>query len=187
MQLNAAGQEDDMFQLVKKKNIPDLHRDVTWSDGLACCHLLKKKRKAGHAWWNVHACCYQHPSQENSISGRPLPRCARSPISGVRHHSAGVSSNLIQEALRGVFGVNGLPTSLWARRIQTLGGLNQRGRQIIPPPAGCRLRYEANAGPLQLNDKHIVELKDQEEDGNGLRETSDTAGHCNIKSNHPLL
>ncbi|KAK5899117.1 hypothetical protein CesoFtcFv8_008630 [Champsocephalus esox] len=83
----------------------------------------------------------------HSISACPPPRCARSPFSGVRHHSAGVSRNLIQEALQGVLGCGGgergkgLPKSPRALHIQTQGSLNQQGGQIIPPPAGCCLKY----------------------------------------------
>lgn len=51
-------------------------------------------------------CIYMHvwcPAQGHSITACPLPRCACSPLSRVRHHSVGVSSNLIQEALWGAF------------------------------------------------------------------------------------
>lgn len=77
--------------------------------GSCCRHSLPKACPLG---LDTHGgtCIYMHvwcAACGHSISACPPPRRARSPFSGVRHHSAGVSRNLIQEALQGVLGCGG--------------------------------------------------------------------------------
>lgn len=66
------------------------------------CHSLVPLCGTGHAWWDMHLHVWCL-AQGHRITACPAPCCARSPFSGVRHHPAGVSSTLIQEALQGVF------------------------------------------------------------------------------------
>lgn len=105
------------------------------SDVLCRVSLTKSRTRV------VGTCIYMHvwcPAGGQSIIACPLPRCFRSSFSWVRHHSAGVSRNLIQEARQGVFGVEEegerLPTSLWAWHIETQGSLNQQGGTDHSPP-----------------------------------------------------
>lgn len=85
------------------------------------------------------ACIYMHvwcPARGHSITACWPPRCARSPFSGVRHHSAGVSSNLIQEALQGVLfllGGGNYPQAPGLGISRLRAAWISRGRQIIPP------------------------------------------------------
>lgn len=100
-------------------------------------------------------CIYMHvwcPAQGHSFTACPLPRCACSPLSGVRHHSVGVSSNLIQEALQGVFGGGGrggITHKSLCLAYPDLGRPESAWGNRSYPLDGCCLKYKA--WPLQLD------------------------------------
>lgn len=94
--------------MLKRQSTPEVHLGERGSAGCRGVSLTRRSesgwtRMAGH----VFTCMFgARPRGIASLLARP-PCCARSPFSGVRRHSAGVSSNLVQEALRGVFFLGG--------------------------------------------------------------------------------
>lgn len=101
----------------------------------------------------MHVWC---PAQGHSITACPLPCCAHSLFSRVRHHSVGVSSNLIQKALQGVFGGGrGITHKSLCLAYSDLGQPESAGGGRSYPFAGCCLKYKPQ--PLQLDDKHVTD------------------------------
>lgn len=122
-------------------------------------------------------CIYMHvwcPARGHSFTACPLPCCACSPFSRVRHHSVGVSSNLIQKEPQGVLGGRGrggITRKSLCLAYPDLGQPESAGGNRSYPRIGCCLKYKA--WPLQLDDKHYRKAAGGG-DGNGQRESSTT-------------
>lgn len=129
--------------------IKHVRRRHTWGTGRGVCWTRMAAR--------VFTCVLagRPRGQQRRLPGSLLR--PRSTIPRVRHHSAGVISNLIQESLQGVgafFGEGereggGDYTQVrWAWHIPDLGWPVAAGGGRSYPPAGCCLKYKVSGQPL---------------------------------------